>query len=107
MNIRATSWLSISLIIGLSLTGCQTIKGWTNKIDNGSLDYTQAKQLDPIKLPADQETASFIPLYPTPNVGKNTLQISNAEGNRYQLPPPRRLADSTTTPYSPLLMYTV
>ena len=94
MNTRATGWLSIAVIAGLSLAGCQTIKGWTNKIDNGSLEYVDAKQLEPIKLPADQQTAPFIPLYATPNVGKNTLQISDDNGKRYQLPPPRPMANT-------------
>ena len=98
MNIRATRWLSLSLIAGLSLAGCQTVKGWTNKIDNGSLDYVEAKQLPPVKLPADQQTAPFVPLYPTPNVGENTLKIQDENGKRYQLPPPRQMV---VTPQNP------
>ena len=94
MNIRVTRWLSLSMIAMLSLVGCQTIKGWTNKIDNGSLDYAEAKKLEPIKLPVEQQTAPFTPLYPTPNVGENTLPITDEDGKRYQLPPPRPMSNA-------------
>ncbi|WP_227429049.1 hypothetical protein [Psychrobacter sp. I-STPA6b] len=88
MNIRTLRWLSAGMLITLSLTGCQTTKGWLNKVDNGSLDYVDAKQLEPLKLPEAQQTAPFIPLYPTPNLGENTLPITKEDSKRYELPPP-------------------
>lgn len=77
----------------LVLTGCQSTKALIGKRDNGSLDYQQSKKLAPLELPADQETAPFVPLYPTPNVGENTLKLQNESGKQYQLPKPdRRIA---------------
>ncbi len=74
----------------LVLTGCQSTKALIGKRDNGSLDYQQSKKLAPLELPADQETAPFVPLYPTPNVGENTLKLQNESGKQYQLPKPDR-----------------
>ncbi|WP_296402144.1 hypothetical protein [Psychrobacter sp.] len=82
------------VIIGASsfgfLSGCQATKGVFGNINDGSLAYQKAKKLDPIKLPADQDTAPFIPFYPTPAVGVNTLEIKNDSGKRFELPPPYR-----------------
>ena len=72
------------------LSGCQATKGFFGKIEDGSLAYQEAEKLDPIQLPADQETAPFVPLYPTPAVGVNTLEVENESGKRYELPPPHR-----------------
>lgn len=84
--------LQKSLILLLSasvlLSGCGTLKGWFGKRDNGSLDYQQSQKLDPIKLPADQASADFIPLYETPKSGQNTLTLTNESGSQYQLPTP-------------------
>lgn len=51
------------------------MKGWLGKRDNGSLDYQQSQKLPPIKLPASQASADFVPLYETPAVGQNTLDL--------------------------------
>ena len=72
------------------LSGCQATKGAFGKIGDGSLAYQKAEKLDPIQLPADQETAPFVPLYPTPAVGVNTLDVENESGKRYELPAPHR-----------------
>ena len=84
--------LQKSLIITLSasvlLSGCGTMKGWLGKRDNGSLDYQQSQKLPPIKLPASQASADFVPLYETPAVGQNTLDLQNESGSQYQLPAP-------------------
>ncbi|WP_169392614.1 MULTISPECIES: hypothetical protein [Psychrobacter] len=80
------------------LSGCQTVKGWIAKRDNGSLDYQSSKKLAPLELPANQETAAFVPLYPTPNVGANTLNLQNAAKKQYQLPKPERAVRLTQTP---------
>lgn len=84
--------LQKSLILLLSasvlLSGCGTLKGWFGKRDNGSLDYQQSQKLDPIKLPTDQASADFVPLYETPKAGPNTLTLTNESGSQYQLPTP-------------------
>lgn len=84
----------LTLVLGstLVLSGCQATKSLLGKRDNGSLDYQQSKKLAPIELPAAQETAPFVPLYP--NVGANTLKLQNESGNQYQLPKPQRAVNS-------------
>lgn len=81
--------ITLFLASTLILTGCSTVKSWLGKRDNGSLDYQQSQKLDPIKLPADQVSATFTPLYPTPNQApKNTLDLTNSSNARYELPKP-------------------
>lgn len=88
----------LTLVLGstLVLSGCQSTKDLLGKRDNGSLDYQQSKKLAPIELPAAQETAPFVPLYPTPNVGANTLKLKNESGNQYQLPKPQRAVSNAS-----------
>lgn len=88
----------LTLVLGsaLVLSGCQATKGFIGKRDNGSLEYQQSKKLTPLELPADQETAPFVPLYPTPNAGANTLKLQNEAGKQYQLPKPQRAVASRT-----------
>ena len=82
----------LAIVLGstLVLSGCQTVKGAIGKRDNGSLDYQDSKKLAPLQLPANQTTAAFVPLYPTPSVGANTLTLQNDAGKQYQLPKPER-----------------
>lgn len=81
--------ITLFLASVLVLSGCSTINGWLGKKDNGSLDYQQSKKLDPIKLPANQPSAAFTPLYPTPNQAPaNTLKLTNESNARYALPKP-------------------
>ena len=82
----------MTLVLGstLVLSGCQATKEFIGKRDNGSLEYQQSKKLAPIELPVAQETAPFVPLYPTPNAGGNTLTLQNDSGKQYQLPKPQR-----------------
>ncbi len=82
----------ITLVLGstLVLSGCQATKEFIGKRDNGSLEYQQSKKLTPLELPVAQETAPFVPLYPTPNAGGNTLTLQNDSGKQYQLPKPQR-----------------
>ncbi|WP_274902834.1 hypothetical protein [Psychrobacter sp. DAB_AL62B] len=82
----------MTLILGstLVLSGCQATKELIGKRDNGSLEYQQSKKLTPIELPVAQETAPFVPLYPTPNAGASTLKLQNESGKQYQLPKPQR-----------------
>ena len=88
----------LTLVLGsaLVLSGCQATKGFIGKRDNGSLEYQQSKKLTPLELPAEQETAPFVPLYPTPNAGANTLKLQNEAGKQYQLPKPQRAIASRT-----------
>lgn len=79
------------LVASMAMTGCQSIKNAFGKRDNGSLDYQQAQKLDPIKLPVTQASAEFTPLYPTPNLGENSLSLTNQSGKQYQLPPPPKV----------------
>lgn len=81
--------ITLAVSLSLSMTGCSTLKGWLGKKDNGSLDYQKSHKLDPIKLPINQNTATFTPLYPVPdNAPANTLNLTNESGARYQLPKP-------------------
>lgn len=86
----------LTVVLGstLVLSGCQSAKDLLGKRDNGSLDYQQSQKIAPMELPADNETAAFTPLYPTPNVGTNTLELQNESGNQYQLPKPQRSVSS-------------
>lgn len=82
----------LMLIVGstLLLSGCQSAKGFLSKRDNGSLEYQQSQKLAPLQMPTNQNAAPFTPLYPTPNVGENTLILQNDAGKQYQLPQPQR-----------------
>ena len=80
----------VALSSTLILSGCQATKGWLGKRDNGSLNYQNSKKLAPLVLPAEQETAAFTPLYPTPEMGVNTLTLTNEAGKQFKLPPPER-----------------
>lgn len=88
----------LTLVLGSAfvLSGCQSAKNLLGKRDNGSLEYQQSKKLAPIELPAAQETAPFVPLYPTPNVGANTLKLQNESGSQYQLPKPQRTVNPSS-----------
>lgn len=90
----------LTLVLGSTvvLSGCQTAKGFIGKRDNGSLEYQDSKKLAPIQLPADQEAAPFVPLYPTPSSGVNTLTLENESGKQYKLPKPERAVTVTTGP---------
>ncbi|UNU74188.1 hypothetical protein LU293_04660 [Moraxella nasovis] len=77
-----------ALVVSLVLTGCSATKNLLAKRSDGSLDYQSSQKLDPIKLPADQVTGNFIPLYPTVELGDNQLDLKNSSGKQYQLPAP-------------------
>ena len=88
--------MMVVLASTLVLSGCQATKDFIGKRDNGSLEYQQSKKLAPLQLPVAQETAPFVPLYPTPNAGGNTLTLQNEAGKQYQLPKPQRAIASIT-----------
>ena len=97
-SITAKIFPTIMVVLAstLVLSGCQATKDFIGKRDNGSLEYQQSKKLAPLELPAAQETAPFVPLYPTPNAGGNTLTLQNEAGKQYQLPKPQRAVASRT-----------
>lgn len=80
----------LCLTVMVTATGCQNMKSLLAKRDNGSLDYTQAQKLPPIKLPAAQPTAPFTPLYDVPTVTE-AQPLTNDSGKQYQLPAPPKL----------------
>ncbi|MGM8870318.1 hypothetical protein ACS8E3_01370 [Psychrobacter sp. 2Y5] len=98
LNISKITPAMLAVILGstLVLSGCQSLKEFVGKRDNGSLDYQQSQKLKPLQLPADAQTAPFVPLYPTPNAGVNTLNLENEAGKQYQLPKPQRTVATTT-----------
>lgn len=88
--------LTLIVSSSLLLSGCQASKELFGKRDNGSLEYQNSKKIAPLELPADQETAPFVPLYATPNAGANTLELQNESGKQYQLPKPQRAVNTAT-----------
>ena len=90
--------IMLAVVMGstLILSGCQSAKDFLGKRDNGSLTYQQSQKLTPLQLPADQQTAPFVPLYPTSTIGTNTLVLQNDAGKQYQLPKPERAVAITT-----------
>ena len=82
----------LAVILGSTfvLSGCQSVKEVLGKRNNGSLDYQQSQKLAPLQLPANAQTAPFVPLYPTPTAGVNTLDLENESGKQYKLPKPER-----------------
>ncbi len=97
--------------VAITLSGCSHLS-----ISNGSMDYTRAQSIAPITVPDALETRQIAPLYPVPNVdataASQQLVLSNAKGNRYQLPKPKPVdaaaipaeLDSGVTPSQPLLV---
>ncbi|SPX81514.1 hypothetical protein [Moraxella ovis] len=81
--------IGVALVaLSIALTGCSTTKNWLGKRNNGSLDYQQSQKIDPIKLPVNQATAEFTPLYQTPNLGASPINLTNDSGKQYELPKP-------------------
>ncbi len=97
--------------LGVALSGCSRLS-----VSNGSMDYTRAQSIAPITVPDALQTRQIAPLYPVPNVPMNDaakqLVLSNAKGNRYQLPKPKPVdaalipqeLDTGVTPSQPLLV---
>lgn len=71
-----------SVVVSVLLTACGTLS-------NQSLDYKQAKQIEPLKASGMRESVA---LYPSPIIDdealKNAPVFENKRGNRYQLPRP-------------------
>lgn len=82
---------TVFFVLAFTLTGCQAVKGTLAKRDNGSLDYTNAKKLNPIRLPAHQQTVPFVPLYDVPAITGRPNTPTNDAGTQYQLPAPPKV----------------
>lgn len=92
MQLRLGLVLAVS---ALSLAGCGRFA-----INNHSLDYKNAKQLAPLKYPADATVRPATPLYPAPTVEQraidNAPKFENKRGNRYALPRPEQTQGNAT-----------
>lgn len=76
----------------MAITGCQNTQNLLGNYRDGSLDYVSAQKLPPLQLPAHQANIEFVPLYPTPAVGQNTLDLTNQSGKQYRLPKPPQIS---------------
>lgn len=85
MLTKAISITALTLGLGMTVTGCSTIK---QSVGDNSLDYTKTRTLEPILLPAEAQTQPFVPLYNVPQSGTNTLKLENDKGKRFELPRP-------------------
>ncbi len=88
MSYKNLIQLTIVAVLGVSLSACSTTKNLFGKRDNGSLKYQQSHLLDPIKMPVEQQNRPFVPLYPTVDMGKSSINLTNSAGKQYQLPKP-------------------
>ncbi len=88
MSYKKLPQLAIFIILGLSLSACSTSKNFFGKRDNGSLKYQQSHLLEPIKMPVEQKNRPFVPLYPTIDMGKSSINLTNEAGKQYRLPKP-------------------
>lgn len=84
-TLKLTALAMMSVVL---LTGCQSVKDTLGRRDNGSLDYVHAAKLDPIRLPANQASAPFVPLYDVPDVAGEFSPSTNESGKQYELPRP-------------------
>jgi hypothetical protein len=79
---------TLSMLSIVMLSGCSHLA-----INNGSVDYLKAKHIDPVQVPTKLQTRQIAPLYPVPIIAENAeskqLVLTNAKGNRYQLPQPK------------------
>ena len=86
--------LGVVLVISaLSLAGCGRFA-----LNNHSLDYKNAKTLEPLKFPENATVRPFTPLYPAPTVDALAIEHApnfvNKTGNRYALPRPEAMQSS-------------
>ncbi len=88
MTYKNLAQLTLLAVIGLSVSACSTSKNLFGKRDNGSLKYQQSHLLEPIKMPVEQKNRPFVPLYPTLDMGKSTINLTNEAGKQYRLPKP-------------------
>lgn len=88
-------FLAVSLV-GLSLTGCSMMG-----ISDRSLDYKNAKALQPLEVPEGMLMRKETPFYPAPVVEERALEnapnYENRRGNRYQLPRPTSNSTQATS----------
>jgi len=113
MQQRGLSLVTVLVVSStiMAVSGCSRLS-----ISNGSMDYTRAQSIAPITVPDSLQTRQIAPLYPVPTVtasdASQQLVLSNAKGNRYQLPKPKPVdpaaipaeLDSGVAPSQPLLV---
>ena len=93
--------LGLSLALSVfTLAGCSSLA-----FNNGTLDYKQTTDVEPLKYPEGSMVRPATPLYPAPSVDplaiKHAPKLENKRGNRYALPRPAAeknnvVADSST-----------
>lgn len=83
--------LTLVAITTSMLAGCQTVRDWAGKRDNGSLEYQKSELLTPIELPATQDSQPFVKMYPTVDLGDSTVNTTNKTGTQFALPAPQRI----------------
>ncbi len=88
MTYKNLALVSLLAMLALSLSACSTSKNLFGKRDNGSLKYQQSHLLEPIKMPVEQKNRPFVPLYPTIDMGKSSINLTNEAGKQYRLPKP-------------------
>ncbi len=83
-TVTQTVAFTLSIVI---LSGCSSFA-----LNDGSVDYLTAQRINPVQVPANLQTRPIAPLYPVPIIPENNaskqLTLTNAKGNRYQLPKP-------------------
>ncbi|MCL6230798.1 MULTISPECIES: lipoprotein-34 precursor (NlpB) [Acinetobacter] len=93
--------LGLSLALSVfTLAGCSSLA-----FNNGTLDYKQTTDVEPLKYPEGSMVRPATPLYPAPSVDPLAIEhapkLENKRGNRYALPRPAAeknnvVADSST-----------
>ncbi|MEN8991171.1 MULTISPECIES: lipoprotein-34 precursor (NlpB) [unclassified Acinetobacter] len=93
--------LGLSLALSVfTLAGCSSLA-----FNNGTLDYKQTTDVEPLKYPEGSMVRPATPLYPAPSVDPLAIEhapnLENKRGNRYALPRPAEeknnvVADSST-----------
>lgn len=80
--------LGLSLALSVfTLAGCSSLA-----FNNGTLDYKQTTDVEPLKYPEGSMVRPATPLYPAPSVDPLAIEhapnLENKRGNRYALPRP-------------------
>ncbi|MGE8571582.1 MAG: lipoprotein-34 precursor (NlpB) [Acinetobacter amyesii] len=93
--------LGLSLALSVfTLAGCSSLA-----FNNGTLDYKQTTDVEPLKYPEGSMVRPATPLYPAPSIDPLAIEhapkLENKRGNRYALPRPAAeknnvVADSST-----------
>lgn len=83
--------ISAALLSALAMTGCSTLSTKL-AVDNGSLNYKKAENIESLKYPQGIEPREATPLYPAPIINPVALEkapdFENQKGNRFAMPRP-------------------